>query len=86
MSTTLTIRKLDARVKQLLRVRAATHGRAMEAEARDILTKAVLEPEEKPLHPPEETAKPANSVCESVRGTWKGRMTTDEILNLTRGE
>lgn len=34
---TLTIRDLDESVKSRLRVRAAHHGRSMEAEARDIL-------------------------------------------------
>jgi plasmid stability protein len=34
---TLTIRKLDDRLKAQLRVRAAHHGRSMEMEAREIL-------------------------------------------------
>jgi plasmid stability protein len=34
---TLTIRKLDATLKERLRVRAALHGHSMEAEARRIL-------------------------------------------------
>ena len=38
MSTTLTIRNLEERVKQKLRVQAASNGRSMEAEARAILT------------------------------------------------
>ena len=29
---------------------------------------------------------PRKSVCDSVRGIWKGRMSTDEIMKLTRGE
>jgi len=33
----ITIRNLDQATKDLLRVRAATHGRSMEEEARDIL-------------------------------------------------
>ncbi len=37
----ITIRKLDERLKQRLRVRAAQHGRSMEDEAREIL-KSVL--------------------------------------------
>ena len=41
MSTTLTIRNLEEPVKQKLRMRAASHGRSMEAEARDILTSAI---------------------------------------------
>jgi plasmid stability protein len=34
---TLTIRQLDEKTKSRLRVRAAHHGRSMEAEAREIL-------------------------------------------------
>ena len=34
----ITIRKLDDRIKAKLRVRAAQHGRSMEEEAREILT------------------------------------------------
>jgi antitoxin FitA len=38
---TLTIRNVDAAVKERLRLRAARHGRSMEAEARRILSEAV---------------------------------------------
>ncbi len=38
---TLTIRNLEAGVKERLRVRAARHGRSMEAEVRSILSAAV---------------------------------------------
>jgi plasmid stability protein len=41
---TLTIRGLDDRVRERLRVRAANHGRSMEAEARLILADAVSGP------------------------------------------
>ncbi|MBY5591686.1 plasmid stabilization protein [Rhizobium leguminosarum] len=37
----MTIRDLDDALKQRLRVRAATHGRSMEDEARDILRTAL---------------------------------------------
>ena len=37
---TLTIRNVDAAVKERLRVRAARHGRSMEAEVRAILSEA----------------------------------------------
>lgn len=40
----MSIRNLDERVKERLRVRAARHGRSMEAEARAILTDAVCGP------------------------------------------
>jgi plasmid stability protein len=42
---TLTIRNLDAGVKERLRVRAAQHGHSMEAEVRDILNDTLKEPE-----------------------------------------
>lgn len=40
----LSIRNLDEAVKRRLLLRAARHGRSMEAEARAILTEAVSEP------------------------------------------
>ena len=42
---TLTIRNLDAALKERLRVRAAQHGHSMEAEVRDILQDTLNEPE-----------------------------------------
>jgi len=47
----MSIRNLDDRVRERLRVRAAAHGRSMEAEMRAILVEAVQEPgdEEGPL-------------------------------------
>ncbi len=44
----LSIRNLDDQVKERLRVRAARHGRSMEAEVRAILTEAVTAPDETP--------------------------------------
>lgn len=44
----LSIRGLDDDVRARLRVRAASHGRSMEAEARDILTQAVTPEHERP--------------------------------------
>ena len=44
----MSIRNLDDRVKERLRVRAARHGRSMEAEVRAILADAVAEPDEAP--------------------------------------
>jgi plasmid stability protein len=38
-----TIRNLDDRLKQRLRVRAARHGRSMEGEARDVVPTALAE-------------------------------------------
>ena len=45
---TLTIRNLDAALKERLRVRAARHGHSMEAEVRDILQDTLKEPERPP--------------------------------------
>jgi plasmid stability protein len=42
---TLTIRDLDDEIRDKLRVRAAEHGRSMEAEVREILAGAVKQPE-----------------------------------------
>jgi plasmid stability protein len=39
----LSIRDLDDAVKEKLRIRAAQHGRSMEAEIREILTSAVTQ-------------------------------------------
>ncbi len=39
----ITIRNLDDDIKRRLRMRAAEHGRSMEAEARDILRMALSE-------------------------------------------
>lgn len=41
----ITVRNLDDDVKQRLRVRAAKHGRSMEAEVRAILVEVVAEDE-----------------------------------------
>jgi plasmid stability protein len=86
MSTTLTIRNLDEGVKQKLRLRAASHQRSMEAEAREILATAVASQETStPPHSPEEMRKR----IESVIGIWKDQMggkTTDEIMHELRGD
>ncbi|MGD9617774.1 MAG: plasmid stabilization protein [Alphaproteobacteria bacterium] len=45
---TLTIRNVDAAMKERLRLRAAQHGRSMEAEARRILSQAVAGDRDQP--------------------------------------
>lgn len=45
---TLTIRNVDAALKERLRVRAAQHGHSMEAEVRHILKETLKEPERPP--------------------------------------
>jgi plasmid stability protein len=44
----MSIRNLDDRVLERLRIRAARHGRSMEAEVRAILADAVREPRDEP--------------------------------------
>lgn len=55
-SATLTIRGVDTRLKEALRVRAARHGHSMEAELRDILRRALA---------PDEASEP--SLAEAIR-------------------
>jgi hypothetical protein len=47
--SSITIRNLDPAVKERLRVRAAQHGRSMEAEARNILRSTLTEPARLPV-------------------------------------
>ena len=44
----ITIRKLDDRLKSRLRVRAAEHGRSMEEEAREILRAGLASKKQEP--------------------------------------
>jgi antitoxin FitA len=60
---TITIRDLDDEVKSKLRVRAARHGRSMEAEVRDILRRAV---DERPL--PDDLGTRVRQRFAAVRG------------------
>ena len=86
MSTTLTIRNLDEGVKQKLRLRAARNQTSMEAEARNILTRSVEEPEA--VRPPRTVAE-MRARLTAVRGMWRERSegrTTDEIMKELRGD
>ena len=90
MSTTLTIRNLEEPVKQKLRMQAASHGQSMEAEAREILTRAMkgASPATDNSPTPVAVGLPARNKgkFDHVIGLWKGGMSTDEIMQLTRGE
>lgn len=86
MSTTLTIRNLDEGVKQKLRLRAASHQRSMEAEAREILADAVTRPE---AFAPPRTPEEMRERLKAVSGIWKDRYegkTTNEIMEELRGD
>jgi hypothetical protein len=56
----------------------------MEAEAREILTRETLLTRKVVEREPG-PADRAPSACVAVRGTWKGRLTTDQVMKLTRG-
>lgn len=88
MSTTLTIRNLDEDVKRKLRLRAASHQRSMEAEAREILAASLAgEPTTKP--DPEAEKDERRKRIEALVGIWKGRYEgkgTDEIMKELRGD
>ena len=55
--TSLTIRKLDPAVRERLRLRAARHGRSMEEEARQILSRT-CGPEDEPQNAFEALRRP----------------------------
>lgn len=87
MSTTLTIRNLDEGVKQKLRLRAASHQRSMEAEAREILATSLAGPD--PDSDGETEKIERRKRIESVIGIWKDQMggkTTDQIMHELRGD
>jgi plasmid stability protein len=87
MSTTLTIRNLDEGVKQKLRLRAASHQRSMEAEARDILAKCLAE-EQAPAEQKAEI-KERRRRLKAVVGIWENRYqgkSTDEIMKELRAD
>ena len=87
MSTTLTIRNLDEPVKHLLRIQAASHKRSMEAEARDILTRAVTQMDAPGQTPTTDTVNAAAlQALNAIRGKWQGRGTTDAAMRELRGE
>ncbi len=84
MSTTLTIRNLPLLVKQRLRMHAASHGRSMEAEAREILAQALQG--QRPLP---RTVEEMKERLKAVTGIWKARAegkSTDEIMKELRGD
>jgi len=74
---TLTIRKLDDEIKSRLKIRAAINGHSMEQEARLILKKSLKEdlPD----------AGMGIKGMKRWRGRWKNRLSSADILEMTRG-
>ncbi len=88
MGTTLTIRNLDEEVKRKLRLRAASHQRSMEAEAREILAASLAQEPFVEPNPEEEKARRRQRI-EAVMGIWEERYagkSTDEIMKELRGD
>ena len=71
---TLTIRNLDAALKERLRIRAAQHGHSMEAELREILQQTLKEPERPEVDLYQRTAaglhRSAASISTCRRASW----------------
>lgn len=95
MSQTLTLPNLDESLMHKLQLWAERHGRSVEAEATELLSRAVV------AHDGEHTSTDATphlpapdpaaqermkQGIEAVRGMWKGRGTTDEVMRELRGE
>lgn len=74
--TTLTIRKLDDEIKCRLKIRAAINGHSMEQEARLILKNSLQE-----AIPNRENGSIG---IKRWRGRWKNRLSSEDILNMTR--
>jgi plasmid stability protein len=67
--TTLTIRNVDPELREQLRVRAARHGRSMEAELRHILKEALAA----------EKRRPEANLAEAIRRRFLPLGGADEI-------
>jgi antitoxin FitA len=67
--TTLTIRNVDPELREQLRVRAARHGRSMEAELREILKEALGA----------EQRRPEPNLAEAIRRRFLPLGGADEI-------
>ena len=65
-------------MKQKIRLQAAAHQRSMEAEVREILSRAVEETEVR------DSAEARRRRLEASVGIWKGRGSTDELMAMTR--
>jgi plasmid stability protein len=83
---TLNIRKLPDEVHRRLRIRAAEHGRSMEAEARAILSEAVgnaptLTPEER-----EAAVRRLQDYVDRIYGDRKPKNVVDQLIAERRRE
>ena len=68
--STLTIRNVEPTLKEELRIRAARHGRSMEAELRHILKEALLR----------ERPRPEPNLAEAIRRRFMPLGGADELV------
>src|SRR6202167_3888917 len=87
----LTVRQLDDKLKKLLRLRAARHGRSMEDEVRVILRQAaddtgrdVLEQFEPPMRPAQRQARAAEADEQRILLIIGGGIAAYKSLDLIR--
>jgi phosphopantothenoylcysteine decarboxylase / phosphopantothenate---cysteine ligase len=87
----LTVRQLDDKLKTLLRLRAARHGRSMEDEVRVILRTAaenasreVMQPVEPPAHPARQSAPKVQSETKRILLIIGGGIAAYKSLDLIR--
>lgn len=87
MSTTLTIPDLDEAVEQKLQALAVSHGRSLQAEAREILATAVkITQIVKPRIDPPRTPEEMRERLGTLTGIWEGKGSTEEMMRELRGE
>jgi antitoxin FitA len=80
---TLTVRNLDEDLVRRLRMRAAEHGRSAEAEHREILRLALVEPSDQET----ERQRVADRLAEfRHRTAGRGTPSVDELLQESRAE
>ena len=83
---TLNIRNLPDDVHRRLRVRAAEHGRSMEAEARAILAAAIAEPAQGLTESGLEKARRLQKFIDRLYGDRKPKNAVDELIAERRRE
>ena len=85
---TLNIRNLPDEVHRRLRVRAAEHGRSMEAEARAILAAALTgeETRDRPKRSTAEKVRELQAFVDKLYGSKKPKNVVDELIAERRRE
>lgn len=83
--STLTIRNLPEPLRRRLKLQAASNGRTLEAEAREIIARSVTREEvasEEPALTPQDQMRQRLA---GIRGIWQGQGSTAELMQELRG-